>query len=150
MLSNSRFLLIMVNLPDESSVLMWGILYFLNRKIIITWYAPTFKHYFNILYSNECEHIFFQLAASLQNDQHLQKCPKCQHPAKVYPVADKGVCTNSDCNHKYCSKCKANYHGSASCVLIGVKRLPKEVLNTKKAKKFLKRLWDQKHGRQNI
>ncbi|CAI9721983.1 Hypothetical predicted protein [Octopus vulgaris] len=84
--------------------------------------------------------LFLQHAASLQNDQHLQKCPKCQYPAKVHPVADKGVCTNNVCNHQYCSKCLANYHGSASCVLIGVKRLPKEILNTRKAKKFLKRL----------
>ncbi|GAB1600855.1 F-box only protein 5-like [Argonauta hians] len=82
--------------------------------------------------------LFLQCGASLMNDQYLQKCPSCQYPAKVYPVADKGVCIS--CNHQYCSKCLASYHGSAPCFKIGVRWLPTEIVNTKKAKKALKRL----------
>lgn len=82
----------------------------------------------------------FQCANTLKKDECLQKCPKCDHPAKVRPVQECGVCMNSTCGYHYCSKCRAKYHGSDLCFQVGTKRLTKEIVNTRTAKKYLRRL----------
>lgn len=108
-----------------------------NKENIIKVLLEKTKHKPKRLTKSE---LFKQCANTLKKDECLQKCPKCDHPAKVRPVQECGVCMNSTCGYHYCSKCRAKYHGSDLCFQVGTKRLTKEIVNTRTAKKYLRRL----------
>ncbi|KAL3892032.1 hypothetical protein ACJMK2_004272 [Sinanodonta woodiana] len=81
------------------------------------------------------------VASNLKNDEKLQHCPRCGHPAKILPVQDRGLCQSKVCCFDYCTICLADFHNAKQCKsLIGKKNQIDDTIGSKKCRKNLKRL----------